>query len=823
MTILTPSLRIQYTSTSPSYPLIWRGYLCALMRLLDELDIGPARAPSSAYSSLQGRMDEISKFHWLKHMCTSKIEKGTTFFLKTNNNRITLEIWVAVMATENTWQILQRETVSKLENCLLEEGVKDIIRDEFEVTVEIKAMPETPNLCGISSVVSTELRDGLEEIIRSPSFAAGSKYTYKQIKTLQEIETVNNENAAPVQISENQLIIHTIPAENLFHHLGRAGRLSVIGNKYIQRSEINVGGKRGALNRIYLGPADCGKTRSAAEWIHQLTSNHPYNWTILRTDPGKVPENIDENIILDVSMYGGAHEMPQNAILFLDDLPANLPSTNTELDAADAIRRLFTWFKNYPHFHDRRLVGTIRNEDLHARLDWPEVLPTLGTQLELIRLEELSQQDYEQLWRGMSRGKIFISHKEGEKEFKLSLSNKFVENAAQRATNPEGVAKFIFDSVRNNRKKLNEKDVERFHVNAVQAWLDNTWPAMRDNYGIAAHVFITIARFLEAGLRKNSGFKGNLGPLWEYHAAFGPDLCKKVSAGECKYLEVIDSIETDGHAIGKKGDWIRPRWDYLLQTDNLSEVEIGLPDASWFASHSRNLSNLSRRLLAMHLSAAKWELQDIEEIDAPWLLGIAEGKILLANMEEDFENKKELQWEAINIIDELVSRHNAEKSPALREQVAQALVNKGVTLGQLDRSEDKIKVYDELVKRYDDDQTPALRELLSNTLNNKVSVAIQIWRKTQEYKWLEKAIVSGRIIFSMDESCYNLSCALALAGETDEAFHLLQKALENNHIAWTHVHGTEEISGDPDWDDFRNTTRYLELLKRFGDGDKTYL
>ena len=77
----------------------------------------------------------------------------------------------------------------------------------------------------------------------------------------------------------------------------------------------------------------------------------------------------------------------------------------------------------------------------------------------------------------------------------------------------------------------------------------------------------------------------------------------------------------------------------------------------------------------------------------------------MASIEEDFENKEELQWEAINIIDELVSRYNAEKSPTIREQVANALFNKGVTLGQLDRSEDAIKVYDEMVKRYGEDHT----------------------------------------------------------------------------------------------------------------------
>ena len=40
--------------------------------------------------------------------------------------------------------------------------------------------------------------------------------------------------------------------------------------------------------------------------------------------------------------------------------------------------------------------------------------------------------------------------------------------------------------------------------------------------------------------------------------------------------------------------------------------------------------------------------------------------------------------------------------PALREQVAKALVNKGVTLGQLDRSEDAIAVYDEWSRRFGD-------------------------------------------------------------------------------------------------------------------------
>ena len=44
--------------------------------------------------------------------------------------------------------------------------------------------------------------------------------------------------------------------------------------------------------------------------------------------------------------------------------------------------------------------------------------------------------------------------------------------------------------------------------------------------------------------------------------------------------------------------------------------------------------------------------------------------------------------EALGVYDEVVARYGDAPEPALREQVARALVNKGVTLGELDRSED---------------------------------------------------------------------------------------------------------------------------------------
>jgi len=49
---------------------------------------------------------------------------------------------------------------------------------------------------------------------------------------------------------------------------------------------------------------------------------------------------------------------------------------------------------------------------------------------------------------------------------------------------------------------------------------------------------------------------------------------------------------------------------------------------------------------------------------------------------------------------------------ALREPVARVLVNKGVTLGQLGRSEDAIAVYDDVIARFGADEDPALRAIV---------------------------------------------------------------------------------------------------------------
>jgi tetratricopeptide (TPR) repeat protein len=70
---------------------------------------------------------------------------------------------------------------------------------------------------------------------------------------------------------------------------------------------------------------------------------------------------------------------------------------------------------------------------------------------------------------------------------------------------------------------------------------------------------------------------------------------------------------------------------------------------------------------------------------------------------------------AIQVYDEVVGRFGAREEPALAEQVARALFNKGVTLGQLGRSEESREAFAEVLERYGDETDPPLGEVVLKT------------------------------------------------------------------------------------------------------------
>ncbi|ULH03899.1 tetratricopeptide repeat protein [Aeromonas caviae] len=73
----------------------------------------------------------------------------------------------------------------------------------------------------------------------------------------------------------------------------------------------------------------------------------------------------------------------------------------------------------------------------------------------------------------------------------------------------------------------------------------------------------------------------------------------------------------------------------------------------------------------------------------------------------------------ITVYEELIQHFNKSDMIEVQEQIALALFNKGVRLGQMNRLEDEITQYDTLIQRFNTSDIPALQEQVAKALLNK--------------------------------------------------------------------------------------------------------
>ena len=69
-----------------------------------------------------------------------------------------------------------------------------------------------------------------------------------------------------------------------------------------------------------------------------------------------------------------------------------------------------------------------------------------------------------------------------------------------------------------------------------------------------------------------------------------------------------------------------------------------------------------------------------------------------------------------------MARFGTAPEPALREQVAKALFNKGFRLGALGRSAEALAIYDDVVARFGSAPEPALREQVAKATSARDSL-----------------------------------------------------------------------------------------------------
>ncbi|MGD0015782.1 MAG: SIR2 family protein [Bryobacteraceae bacterium] len=90
-----------------------------------------------------------------------------------------------------------------------------------------------------------------------------------------------------------------------------------------------------------------------------------------------------------------------------------------------------------------------------------------------------------------------------------------------------------------------------------------------------------------------------------------------------------------------------------------------------------------------------------------------------------------------------VLARNGAIEPEMRSRQAQALLYKGVTFGQLGRSEEEIVVYDGLVERFGQDTEPGVREQVAGALRNKGVTLGQLGRGEGRLRRRGGALRSG--------------------------------------------------------------------------------
>lgn len=96
--------------------------------------------------------------------------------------------------------------------------------------------------------------------------------------------------------------------------------------------------------------------------------------------------------------------------------------------------------------------------------------------------------------------------------------------------------------------------------------------------------------------------------------------------------------------------------------------------------------------------------------------------------------------EAIACYDDVAERFGKRTESSFLEPVASALLSKGVTLGQSGKSEEEIACYDDVVKRFGERPEPTLQEQVAKALFNKGVTLGQLGKSEEEIASLEEVV-----------------------------------------------------------------------------------
>lgn len=112
--------------------------LGALLRVVDELDVGPSRAPAALLVNNHDAMDPISKWHWFKHVITEEWAVDHNVEYRKSGNIDSIIFSAAVHPTrEESIGYWISQIVRPIRKVLTTEEAQAIIYEAFSVKIEI--------------------------------------------------------------------------------------------------------------------------------------------------------------------------------------------------------------------------------------------------------------------------------------------------------------------------------------------------------------------------------------------------------------------------------------------------------------------------------------------------------------------------------------------------------------------------------------------------------------------------------------------------------------------------------------------------------------
>ncbi|RYG98533.1 MAG: response regulator [Alphaproteobacteria bacterium] len=113
--------------------------LGALLRVIDELDVGPNRAPASLLESNHHDMDPVSKWHWFKHSITEEWAEGHNVEFRNGSHSTQIIFSVAVRPTRaESIGYWITQVVRPIRKALSADESQAIIMEVFRVKISVE-------------------------------------------------------------------------------------------------------------------------------------------------------------------------------------------------------------------------------------------------------------------------------------------------------------------------------------------------------------------------------------------------------------------------------------------------------------------------------------------------------------------------------------------------------------------------------------------------------------------------------------------------------------------------------------------------------------